>query len=231
MSTLKAVLWDLDGTLIDSEPLWFEAIDSMVTSFGGTWTDEDHQTTIGSHLPDTATQLQQMGVGLSSQAIIDRLTSHVADGFEQTRPFAPGALELVQCCNAAGLAQALVTMSVSSFADRFCLIMSEHLPDGFGAVITGDVVSNGKPHPEPFLNAAEALGVAPGDCVAIEDSPTGVASAMAAGVPTVAVVNLALVEPQPGLSRVTSLTELDSDQLRSIHSGQTIDLVGASVND
>ena len=91
------------------------------------------------------------------------------------------------------------------------------LPEGtFGAVVTGDEVREGKPHPEPYLRAADLLGVDPRRCVAVEDSPTGVASAAAAGCVTVAVEGVVDVPPAPGLIRIGSLRDLTADRLEEM---------------
>ena len=102
-------------------------------------------------------------------------------------PWRPGARELLTSLNRAGVPCALVTMSWKNITDE---VLRQMPPGTFRAVITGDMVMNGKPHPEPYRRAAEALGVDPLSCVAIEDSPTGVASAEAAGCVVVAVAHL-----------------------------------------
>ncbi len=105
--------------------------------------------------------------------------------------------------------------------------MVDRAPAGaFRAVVTGDEVSRGKPDPEPYLTAAERLGVEPAACVAIEDSPTGIASARAAGVPTLGVEAVVPVPRQDGLSRAASLTDVDPATLGRIASGEVLDLTG-----
>ena len=222
MNHLKAVLWDLDGTFIDSEPLWFLAITSMVQRYGSTWTKVDHQATVGSHLPFTAQMLQQRGVDLPAEDIINQLSEDVVARFADSPPFTPGALDLARQCATAGLAQGLVTMSISRMTNPLMEVVERHVPGGFGVVISGDAVSHGKPHPEPYLLALEGLGMAASNCLAIEDSPTGVASAMAAGVTTVAVQGHAAVAAQAGLSQVQSLTQLNVPLLHAIHAGQVV---------
>ena len=98
------------------------------------------------------------------------------------------------------------------------------LPEGtFGAVVTGDAVSRPKPHPDPYLEAARRLGVDPGDCVAVEDSRTGVASALAAGVPTLGVPHVVELDAAPGLVRVASLAGLDVAFLAQVRAGTAVD--------
>jgi len=216
---LKAVLWDLDGTLLDTEPAWFEAQSAMIESFGGRWTAADHAPLVGSHLPDTAIALRAKGVDLPGEQIIEGLLDQVIENVRQTRPFTPGSLKLVAGCRAAGLAQALVTMSYRRFAN----LVEEMVPGGFDAVVCGDEVLRGKPDAEPYLAAARALGLEPAECLVIEDSPTGVTSALAAGMATVVARGLVVVDLQAGLSRVGSLKELGVEQLRAIHGGLSVD--------
>jgi HAD superfamily hydrolase (TIGR01509 family) len=125
-------------------------------------------------------------------------------------PWTPGARELLDALRQAGIPVALVTMSYRRLADA----VITGLPEGtFGAVVTGDVVREGKPHPEPYLRAAAQLGVDPARCVAIEDSPTGVASAEAAGCVTVVVEGVVAVAQAPGRTIVSSLAALSVDDL------------------
>ena len=174
-----AVLWDMDGTLVNTEPYWISAETDLIESFGGSWTHEDALQLVGSGLWASAAILQAAGVKLEADDIIDRLTDRVLEQLvEFGIPWRPGARELLTELKAAGVPTALVTMSISR--------MAHHVADrlgfvGFDAVVSGDDVANSKPHPEPYLRGAELLGVDPRDCVAIEDSVPGIASAAAAG--------------------------------------------------
>ena len=117
------------------------------------------------------------------------------------------------CIRDRGVPSALVTMSWRSLADAVVAA----LPDGaFAAVVTGDEVSHGKPHPEPYRAAARLLGVLPQDCVAIEDSPTGVRSAVAAGVPTLAVPHVVAVPEMPGAVHVDGLDGMTPERLAAL---------------
>ncbi len=114
----------------------------------------------------------------------------------------------------------LVTMSYRSIADR---VVAHAPPGAFGAVVTGDTVSRGKPHPEPYVTAAAKLGVDIARAVAVEDSPTGLASATAAGARPLAVPHIVPIPPAPGLSRVDSLAEVTLADLATIAAGTPID--------
>jgi len=180
-----AVLWDMDGTIVDTEPYWMRAETELVAEFGGVWTHEDGMLMVGSGLWNSATILQSRGVDLNADAIVDRLTDRVQEQLaEHGIPWRPGSRELLQDLKAAGVPTALVTMSVERMARQIVDLIE--FP-AFDIVVAGDMVANSKPHPDPYLVAADRLGVDPGECIAIEDSVPGAASAVAAGTITIAV--------------------------------------------
>ncbi|MCI2958639.1 HAD family phosphatase [Agromyces atrinae] len=183
-----AVLWDMDGTLVDTERYWIAAETALVESFGGRWTHEDALQLVGSGLWSSAEVLRGYGVDLPADEIVENLTESVRRQLvEQGVPWQPGAKELLEEIRSRGIRTALVTMSIRSMAED---IVGGIPFDAFELLVTGDSVDNPKPHPEPYLAAAAALGVAPEDCVAIEDSPPGVASAIAAGMTTIGVPHI-----------------------------------------
>jgi HAD superfamily hydrolase (TIGR01509 family) len=180
-----AVLWDMDGTIIDTEPYWMEAEGELITQYGGSWTHEDALTLVGQGLWHSARVLQSRGVTLGEDEIIDYLTRIVLDRIKANGlPWRPGARELLLEVRAAGVRTALVTMSIGTMV-RFVAESIEF--DAFDYVVAGDEVAHSKPHPAAYLRAVELLGVEAADCVAIEDSPPGVASAVAAGAATIGV--------------------------------------------
>ena len=174
-----AVLWDMDGTLVNTEPYWISAETELIESFGGSWTHEEALQLVGSGLFASATIIQAKGVDLPADEIIDRLTDRVLEQLvEFGIPWRPGARELLTELREQRIPTALVTMSIGR--------MAHHVADrlgfvGFDAVVSGDDVVQSKPHPEPYLRGAELLGVDPADCIAIEDSEPGIRSAHAAG--------------------------------------------------
>ena len=168
----------MDGTLVDTEPYWMAAESQLVASYGGTWTDEDAVSLVGSGLWHSARILQSHGVDLSEDEIIARMTDRVLEQVEQRVPWRPGSRELLQELTTLGIPCALVTMSVRRMAVGITASLGF---DGFAAIVAGDDVTHSKPHPEPYLLGAAALGVDAVDCVAIEDSAPGIASAVAAG--------------------------------------------------
>lgn len=188
----------MDGTIVDSEPYWIAQEGQLVAEFGGTWSAVDAHSIVGFDLIDAATQLRDRGgVALDPTVIVERLLDGVIAKCNEHLPWRPGARELLIEAREAGVPCMLVTMSWRRFADA---VIAAAPPDVFVGSITGDEVANGKPAPDPYLAAAAHLGFDPADCVAIEDSPTGAASAMAAGCRTLAVPHVVDVSPQPGLT-------------------------------
>jgi len=174
-----AVLWDMDGTLVNTEPYWVTAETDLIHQHGGDWTHEEAMELVGSGLWHSARVIQAKGVTLTEDEIIDHLTDRVMEQLvEFGIPWRPGARELLTELRDSGVPTALVTMSINR--------MAHHVADrlgflGFDVVVAGDEVTNAKPHPEPYLRGAELLGVDISESLAIEDSPTGIASAAAAG--------------------------------------------------
>ena len=220
-----AVLWDMDGTLIDSEPYWIAAETELAALYGVDWSQDDGLTLVGNPLLLSAAVLRERGVLLPLETIVDRLIGRVTMQVRERVPWQSDAFELLGRVLTAGIPCALVTMSYRSLADA----MLAQIPDGFAALVTGDEVTHGKPHPEPYLTAAARLGVSIFDCVAIEDSPAGVASALASGARTIGVRRLTPIEPAPGLSRVEGLGRLDIDAIARIAQGEVLDELGERV--
>lgn len=183
----------MDGTIIDTEPYWMEAETELIAAYGGSWSHDDALVLVGQGLWHSARVLQSRGVELSEDEIIASLTGTVLDRIRRGGlPWRPGARELLIELRGAGILTALVTMSIGKLAH----MVRETIDfDAFDQVVAGDDVEHSKPHPAAYLRAMELLGVNAADCVAIEDSPPGVASATAAGAATIGVP---LNVPLPG---------------------------------
>lgn len=209
-----AVLWDMDGTIIDTEPYWMAEETSLVEEAGGTWSHEQGLELVGSDLNRSAqVLLETTPLTGSPQTIVDTLLSRVIKRVETRMPWRPGSRELIAELREAGVPMALVTMSWEPLA----AVLVDAFPEGtFAAVVTGDQVADGKPHPAPYLLAAKRLGVDPSECVAIEDSPTGARSAIASGAATLVVEHMVEVHPSVGGVRVSTLEGLDLDGLRGL---------------
>jgi HAD superfamily hydrolase (TIGR01509 family) len=214
-----AVLWDMDGTLVDTEPYWIEAEYALVEEHGGSWSREHALNLVGNDLLVSGEYIREHGgVDLEPTEIVDRLLDGVIARVRERVPWQPGAVELLADLNDAGVPCALVTMSYQ----RFVAPVLAALPEGsFTTVVTGDVVTVGKPHPEPYLTAAGLLGVTASDCIAIEDSNTGAKSAEAAGCTVLVVPNH--VPVLDGERRVfrDSLVGLDAATLAELAIGRS----------
>jgi len=201
---LSAVLWDMDGTLVDTEPYWMAAETPLIESFGGTWSHEQALGLVGLGLEDSARILQGTGVRMSTDAIIDHLTDDVMRQLNITGvPFRPGARELLANLRDAGIKTGLVTMSMRRMAQTVVDLIDF---EAFDVVIAGDDATRPKPFPDPYLQACEALGVAPHETVAIEDSPNGLRSAVASGA---AVIGVPLMVSLTGAGAHTLWETLD----------------------
>jgi HAD superfamily hydrolase (TIGR01509 family) len=207
----------MDGTLVDTEPYWVAAETEVVEAHGrGAWSKQDALELVGNDLLVSGSILQRRGrVRLPVEEIVELLMNGVAARIRQAVPWRPGARELLAELRAQHVPCALVTMSYERLVGPVLAAM----PSGsFDVVVTGDNVSHGKPHPEPYLHAARLLGVPPGACVAIEDSGPGAASAEAAGCRVLVVENHVAVVPGPGrvfLPTLDGLTPADLAALRA----------------
>lgn len=212
-----AVLWDMDGTLVDTEPYWIAAEYAIVAEHGGQWSDELAHQLVGNPLLVSAEFIiANSPVTLTPEQLVDDLLARVVRQVQEHIPWRAGARELLFELNDLGVRCALVTMSWTSLAEA----VTASLPQGlFAVVVTGDLVTHGKPHPEPYLAACAALDARPERCIAIEDSATGVRSAVAAGVPTLAVPHVVDVPAIPGAVRLDSLDGVRARELVGYFAG------------
>ena len=206
----------MDGTIVDSEEYWIVAELELVNLFGGTWTHEDGLALVGNGLPQTAAKLQEHGVKLSIDEIIQALTNRVLEQIEVAVPWRPGAVELIHQFQAEGIPQALVTMSIERMARRVAAVIPG---TPLTEVVAGDNVLKTKPDPEAYLLAAERLEVDISHCVAFEDSPSGCRSAHSAGAVTVGVTNLVSLDGIP--------TDVTLDTLVGVSASQIFDIFAA----
>jgi HAD superfamily hydrolase (TIGR01509 family) len=206
IDSYAAVLWDMDGTLVDTEPCWTVAELALAERYGGTWSAERSMEVVGFDLLDAGRHMREhMGIDVEPEQIVEELLDSVVAQVEEEVPWRPGARELLASLHEAGVPCALVTMSYT----RLVKPIVEHLPEGiFTAIVTGDTVVHGKPHPEPYLTAARRLDVLAGECLAIEDSDTGATSAAAAGCTVLCAPLHVPVAPGPGRVFADSLAGL-----------------------
>jgi len=216
-----AVLWDMDGTLIDTEPYWIGAEIALCAAHGVDWTHEDGLSLVGNSLPTSAQVLRDRGVPVSEEEMIGLLLDEVSSRVRGHTPWQRDARALLERTRGRGVPTALVTMSYAPLADAFLESAGR-----FDAVVTGEEVAEGKPHPESYLTAAARLGVPIERCLAIEDSPSGIRSAHASGAVTVAVRRLTPLDPLPGMSRVKSLDSLTDEVVVRVMAGEVVDELG-----
>ncbi len=220
-----AVLWDLDGTLVDTEPLWFAAEREVAAHYGLVWGDEQSMQMVGMPLRVYGATLVEAGAQAEVSEVVGAIVDLVAGELRRHVTWRPGARELLAEVVDAGVPTALVTMSYRVLVEP----VMRAAPEGaFVTVVTGEDVRNGKPDPEAYLRAAHELGVTIDECVAIEDSPPGVGSALSAGARTLGVPHLLALEPRPGLSRAHTLSAVTVDDLSRIAAGDVLDLTDRS---
>ena len=204
------MLWDLDGTIVDSEEYWITAEVELAARFGAEWTHRDGLGQVGQGLPVTAQAMIDRGVDLTIPEVIDFLAIRVRELLSESIPWRPGAVELLTDLYRLGVPQALVTMSVYSIAE----VVAENIPGAkFDVVVSGDRVSHQKPHPAAYLLAAEKLGLPTEDCLAIEDSPSGTRSAHDAGCALIGVRHLVPLDESIGTAIWDTLAGTTADDL------------------
>lgn len=206
-----AVLFDMDGTLVDSEKLWTVAMDDYAAHRGGAIRESTRANMVGSNMTRSMRiVLDEVGapdepgeVEHAAGWVTARMIELFADGL----PWRPGAADALAAVRAAGLRSALVTSTIRSLTE---IALGTLGRDSFDVTVCGDEVDGrNKPDPEPYLRAARMLDLDPVRCLAVEDSPTGVASAEAAGCAVLAVP--CEVELLPGPQRVLRDSLLDVD--------------------
>ncbi len=213
LDSFAAVLWDMDGTLVDTEPYWIEAEFALAERYAGAWSREHALELVGSDLLDSGRYIREhMGIDVPPEQIVDELLDSVIERVERSVPWRPGARELLASLRAAGVPCGLVTMSYARFVDP---IVAALPADTFAVVVTGDAVDRGKPHPEPYLAATRGLDVLAGECLAIEDSETGATSAGAAGCTVLCAPLHVTVAPGPRRVFAESLVGLGAGSLLS----------------
>jgi HAD superfamily hydrolase (TIGR01509 family) len=208
------VLFDMDGLLVDTEPLWFETEIEVMARLGAPWTKEDQRQLLGGSMPRTVRYLLSKAIQPATPQDVERwmmegMLNRAAAGRVEVLP---GARELLAEVAAAGIPHALVTSSLRLLADA--VLAGAGL--AFPVTVTGDDVPVTKPDPAPYLLAAKLLDVDPARCVALEDSPNGTASATAAGCRVLAVPSFVDIPPAPGRLVARSLHDITVDTLRAL---------------
>ena len=215
---MRAVLFDMDGTLVDSEKLWDVSLAALYAHLGGQLTPQVRASMVGGSAQDTIRTVYtdlDLEFDPAAMAESDRwLHDYTGELFDNGLPWCDGARELLEALAAEGIPMALVTNTARALTDRALNSIGRQY---FSATVCGDEVQQGKPAPDVYLRAAALLGLEPDVCLAIEDSVTGTAAAESAGCPVLVVPNDVAVPTGPRRHHVNSLAGLDAADLRRVH--------------
>ena len=189
---VRGVIFDLDGTLVDTEPLYRRAFEAALAAFGRAIDQPAYGALIGLATPDRMALLtQRFGADFPCDAFKAEYNRQKQRHLADAAPLKPGAGQLLDLLNARGIPVALAT--AASAASTLPLLQRLEIHQRFGAVVTRDDVSRRKPHPDPFLHAARLLLADPAECIVLEDSAPGIEAAHAAGAIPVLIPDLAAV--------------------------------------
>ena len=207
---IEAVIFDMDGVLIDSEGVWDEVRRSYVDERGGTWRDRATRDMMGMSSVEWSRYLaEELGVALPPERISEQVAGLVRERYERELPLLPGAVEAVRRM-AGRWPLGLASSSNRHLIDR--VLELARIDRDFRATVSSEEVARGKPHPDVYLECAARLDAVPGGCAAIEDSHNGIRSARAAEMKVIAVPNLEFPPDEESLSladlALTSLDEL-----------------------
>ncbi|MFD7504994.1 HAD family hydrolase [Streptomyces sp. NPDC059850] len=216
-SALQAVLLDMDGTLVDTEDIWWDAEVSIFAELGHALAEEYREVVVGGPMARSASFLiEATGADIALAELSGLLNSRFTELLDGTVPMLPGARRLLTELGAHGVPTALVSASHRRVMDRLLRSIG---PENFALTVAGDEIGRTKPHPDPYLFAAAGLAADPARCVVIEDTATGVRAAEAAGCRVVAVPSVVPIEPAAGRTIVGSLEEVDLPFLRGLVTG------------
>jgi HAD superfamily hydrolase (TIGR01509 family) len=217
----EAVLWDMDGTLIDSEKLWDIGLHELAGQLGGSLTDETRDAMVGSNMDNTMVLMfAELGLEPEPAAMQKAgiwLSERTAELFREGVPWRPGAREALESLRSHGVPMALVTSTERSLTE---IALDSIGRDFFAASVCGDEVGGrNKPDPTPYLKGAELLGIPPARCVAVEDSLMGMRSAVTAGCTVLVVPAEVPILPGEGWTVRDTLVGVDAHTLGALWSG------------
>ncbi|MCV7280990.1 HAD family phosphatase [Mycolicibacterium flavescens] len=215
---MRAVLFDMDGTLVDSEKLWDISLAALYRELGGELTREVRASLVGASAEDTIrTVYTDLGLDLDQAAMTESsqwLHDYTGELFAAGLPWCEGARELLDQLAAEGTPMALVTNTQRALTESALASIGAHY---FSATVCADEVARGKPAPDVYRRAAQLLDLSPAECLAVEDSATGTAAAESAGCPVLVVPNEIAVPDGPRRRQVSSLAQVGTADLRAVH--------------
>jgi HAD superfamily hydrolase (TIGR01509 family) len=208
---MSAILFDMDGTLINSEPLWFAAEVEVMAELGAVWEPSDQINCLGGPMERTELYMQERTGNIKPFGYFsERLDLVMEQKLSKELNFMPNALELTTACIAADIPLALVTASTGR---QMRSVLKRFPSNTFKATISRDDVTNSKPYPDPYLLAAHTIGVDISNCLVFEDSLTGVESGLRSGAQVIGIPHLVEFQPHENLRIINSLAEIDLSQI------------------
>ena len=208
---MSAILFDMDGTIIDSEPLWLQAEIQVMAELGCHWDEQDQINCLGGPMERTEKYMQDRSGNVKPYGYFgQRLNEVMKLKFVKDLELIPNALELITKSKEAGLKTALVTASGRELMNSALTRFPEN---SFDIAISRDDVANSKPHPEPYLMAAERLKVKIDECLVLEDSMTGVRAGLDSGAQVVAISHIISITTEKNLRVISNLSEITFKQL------------------
>jgi HAD superfamily hydrolase (TIGR01509 family) len=185
---IEAVVFDMDGVLVDTEHLWDEVREALTEEWGGRYTPEAQEAMMGMSSAEWSRYLHEtVGLRESPEVINDEVVRRMLERYRTELPVVPGAVEAVRSLSACGNRLAVASSSNRPLIDAVLARLG--ISDAFSATVSSEEVPRGKPSPDVYLEAASRLGVTHQRCVAIEDSASGIRAAHAAGMKVIAYPN------------------------------------------
>ena len=208
---MSAILFDMDGTLIDSEPLWLKAEIEVMAEVGCHWDEQDQINCLGGPAERTERYMQERSQNIKPYGyFINRLHEVMRARITNELDLIPNALTLLKECKDAGIKTALVT---ASSRDLMTIVLKRFPPGTFDVVVSGDDVEKSKPDPAPYLLAAKQLSVDISKCLVLEDSLTGVQSGLSSGAKVIGIPHLVQMSEHPNLRVISSLDEITLSEI------------------